>query len=224
MEQQQDVCSCAAACKHTQHKDHLLHACQRREETEATKAGEEQQQTQTSVTFLNDPAESSGRLERTKNVEDEATRSVSNPGSDTAQRRAVETNTHLAFLLAAMRGDPVRFGVGSAELAVGSAELAMGSALRRPHLSVTTDALIQSCHAALRPASFLSLCHKLLQSKLSALPLCSSHTLPVHHRPPPPSICFSSSRLMEECELFLHRPPLFISLILSAFLSCSISR
>lgn len=205
MEQQQDVCSCAAACKHTQHKDHLLHACQRREETEATKAGEEQQQTQTSVTFLNDPAESSGRLERTKNVEDEATRSV------------VETNTHLAFLLAAMRGDPVRFGVGSAELAV-------GSALRRPHLSVTTDALIQSCHAALRPASFLSLCHKLLQSKLSALPLCSSHTLPVHHRPPPPSICFSSSRLMEECELFLHRPPLFISLILSAFLSCSISR
>lgn len=217
MEQQQDVCSCAAACKHTQHKDHLLHACQRREETEATKAGEEQQQTQTSVTFLNDPAESSGRLERTKNVEDEATRSVSNPGSDTAQRRAVETNTHLAFLLAAMRGDPVRFGVGSAELAV-------GSALCRPHLSVTTDALIQSCHAALRPASFLSLCHKLLQSKLSALPLCSSHTLPVHHRPPPPSICFSSSRLMEECELFLHRPPLFISLILSAFLSCSISR
>lgn len=217
MEQQQDVCSCAAACKHTQHKDHLLHACQRREETEATKAGEEQQQTQTSVTFLNDPAESSGRLERTKNVEDEATRSVSNPGSDTAQRRAVETNTHLAFLLAAMRGDPVRFGVGSAELAV-------GSAFRRPHLSVTTDALIQSCHAALRPASFLSLCHKLLQSKLSALPLCSSHTLPVHHRPPPPSICFSSSRLMEECELFLHRPPLFISLILSAFLSCSISR
>lgn len=138
--QQQDVCSCAVNTKTI--------CCMRVSDVKKPS----RRRTNSDVTFLNDPADSSRRLERTKNVDDEAPRSLSSPGSDSAATSsAVETNTHLAFLLAAMRGDPVRFGVGSAqlamdsaELAVGSAELAVGSALRRPHLSVTTDALIQS--------------------------------------------------------------------------------